>query len=66
MKNIKFITLILTILVAITSCSKERNSNLIEGKVKRESTSIASKVPGRILEIRFQTALLSPAKYCWT
>jgi HlyD family secretion protein len=53
MKNIKLLTFGLVVIIIISSCTEEKNPNLIEGKVKRESTSIASKVPGRILEIRF-------------
>lgn len=52
MRNLIKIT-VLAMFVFLASCNSNEKINLVEGKVKRESVSIASKVPGRILEIRF-------------
>ncbi len=53
MKNLSKISIIMMFIFAFTSCGSKKEIKLVEGKVKRESVSIASKVPGRILEIRF-------------
>jgi HlyD family secretion protein len=42
----------LLILITIAGCGKDEKKEVLEGKVKRETISLAPKVPGRILEIR--------------
>jgi HlyD family secretion protein len=49
---LKFIVLFIFI-ATLAACSTKNTNNLLEGKVKRESISIASKVPGRIISIKF-------------
>jgi len=56
MKTIVKTIIITSILFSITSCGKNNEVKVLQGKVKRESISIAPKVPGRIKEIRVKEA----------
>ncbi len=50
--NIKSIVLLLTIALLISSCKSNIKEDFWQGKIKRETLSISSKVPGRVIERR--------------
>jgi HlyD family secretion protein len=52
MKTQVFLSIAILVAVFTSSCSSDKNKITLEGKVKRETISIAPKLAGRIAEIR--------------
>jgi HlyD family secretion protein len=51
MKTIHYQTLILVVIFSFTSCGSRDQQKVLEGKIKRETISLAPKLAGRILKI---------------
>lgn len=51
MKTIHYQTLILVLFLSLTSCSNKDNQKVLEGKIKRETISLAPKLAGRIIKV---------------